>query len=412
MNEKSLIAAVRDDDADSVRSMLPTGELPDVVDHHGLPLLHVAVGAFAGRVVQELSWPLQQLNRRAPDGRTPLLRAIDLGADDIVETLISSGAELWHKDPEGRDALALARRWQQTGPEAELRHRTGASGPVSRRTVRIEDDAATCEELSLGGLTVRTGHAAILTRLEPRYGITPPFEVLMSRALAEPDPDHPVWTAALSTLHARRDPALWESAAALRDRANPLERLFGAEVLRWTALFDESDDAPCDEPIVDLFLPWSEREPDLRVMRTLAAGLADAVSPRTTERLIALADHRDRQVRQWAVSGLHWAVRERRPAATATAVRLTRDDDPGIRRQACRLLGSAPADHPDAADTLAACLDDPDEDVRITAAIQLALHDDPRGDELLNGLTDVSEDSPWYWELDAVWRRRLPEDTG
>ncbi|MFI6515409.1 HEAT repeat domain-containing protein [Spirillospora sp. NPDC050679] len=412
MNDKSLIAAVRADDADSVRSMLPTGELPDVVDDRGMPLLHVAVDAFAARVVQELSWPLQQLNRRAPDGRTPLLRAIDLGADDIVEALIFAGAELWHEDAEDRDALALARHWQETGPEAELRHRTGASGPVSRRTVRIEDDAATCEELSLEGLTVRTGHVAILTRLEPRYGITSPFETLMSRALAEPDPDHPVWAAALSTLRVRRDPAVWDAAAALRDRAEPLERLFGAEVLRWTVLFDESDDAPYDEPLVDLFLPWTERESDLRVMRTLTAGLADAVSPRTTERLIALTDHHDQHVRQWAASGLHWAVRERDPAATATAVRLTGADDPKIRWEACRLLGSAPADDPNAADALAARLDDPDENVRVTAAIQLAMRDDPRGDELLNGLTDVSEDAPWYWDFDAAWRRRLREDTG
>ncbi|MGI5171237.1 HEAT repeat domain-containing protein [Spirillospora sp. CA-253888] len=406
MNEESLIAAVRNDDAAAVRSMSPTGELPDVADHHGLPLLHVAVDAFAVRVVRELSWPPGQLNRRAPDGRTPLLRAVDLGADDIVETLIASGAELWHEDAEGRDALALARHWHETGPEAGLRHRTGASGPVSRRTVRIEDDGVTCEELSLEGMTVRTGHTAILTHLEPRYGITPPFDELMSRALAEPDPDHPVWPAVLSTLHARRDPVLWQSAAALRDRANPLERLFGAEVLRWTALFDESDDAPYDEPLVDLFLPWTEREPDLRVLRTLTAGLADASVPRTTARLIALTDHHDRSVRRWAASGLDRPVRQGHPAATATAVRLTRDDDPVTRWHACRLLGSAPADHPDAMDTLAACLTDPDENVRVTAAIQLTLHDDPRGDELLNGLTDVTEDAPWYWELDAVWRRR------
>ncbi|MFD0853194.1 hypothetical protein ACFQ07_13215, partial [Actinomadura adrarensis] len=224
-------------------------------------------------------------------GRTALLRAIDLGAYDIAEALISEGATSHLKDSAGRAALALARHWHETGTAAELRRRTGLNGPITRRTVHLE--CGTCVELSLGDLTVRDGHTAILTALEPKYGINPPFEELLSRAMTEPDIDHIVWWETAYTLQKRRDPAVWQAAAALRDRQDPLERYFGAELLRLIHLFDESDNAPFDGQLVDLFLPWVARETDPRVTAVLARGLGETADPRAREPLPELTRHRD-----------------------------------------------------------------------------------------------------------------------
>ncbi|WP_310725439.1 ankyrin repeat domain-containing protein [Streptomyces sp. N2A] len=243
MGDEALVAAVRNGDVTAVDALLAAGGDPDTVDGHGTPLLCLAVDAFDLPVVELLSGAAR-LDRVAPDGRTALLRAIDRGAYEITETLICRGAQLWHKDGAGRDALALARYWHGTGAVAELRRRSGRAGrsgpaePVGRRTVRGAS-GTTCEELSLDGLRVRTGHTAILTMLEPRYGVRPAFEELLSRALAEPDVDHEVWWATTSAAQQRPDPAVREAAAALRDRPDPLERHFGAEVLRLIDFFEE-----------------------------------------------------------------------------------------------------------------------------------------------------------------------------
>ncbi|MEU9498587.1 ankyrin repeat domain-containing protein [Streptomyces sp. NPDC048196] len=246
MGDGALVAAVRNGDVTALDALLAAGGDPDTVDGHGTPLLCLAVDAFDLPVVESLSGAAR-LDRVAPDGRTALLRAVDHGAYEITETLICRGAQLWHKDGAGRDALALARYWHGSGAVAELRRRSGKVGragrsgpvePVRRRTVRGAF-GTTCEELSLGGLRVRTGHAAILTVLEPRFGVRPAFEELLSRALAEPDVDHEVWWATTSAAQQRPEQAVREAAAALRGRPDPLERHFGAEVLRLIDLFEE-----------------------------------------------------------------------------------------------------------------------------------------------------------------------------
>ncbi|MFF4607871.1 HEAT repeat domain-containing protein [Streptomyces sp. NPDC001339] len=404
MGEKPLIAAVRRGDAEAVEALLETGADPDAVDEHGTPALCLAVDAFDLPVAEALmssAW----LNRIAPDGRTPLLRAIDLGACDITAALTHRGAHLWPKDAEGRDALELARYWHMRGTEAELRRRSGTSTSVGRRTVRHESETV-CEELSLGGLTVRNGHTAILTELEPRYGITPSFAELMDRALAEPDVDHEVWWATTYTLQQRNDPTVWDAAAALRDRPDALQRCFGAEVLRLAIVLDESDDESFDRPLVDLILPWVAREEDPRVMRALTAGLVDALDPRAKQLLPTLTRHHDSEVRKWAVSGLHGPVAWGDPEALAAAIERTQDANAVVRVQACRALAEAPTDSPAPSNALAACLHDEEEAVRVTAAVRLALRDDPRGDEVLRGLNSTDQDSPYYWDLYDVWRHR------
>ncbi|KNB52853.1 ankyrin repeat domain-containing protein [Streptomyces caatingaensis] len=215
--------------------------------------LLTAIDACDHRAAAEETVRPDEVNRRAEDGRTPLLRAVDRGANDIVGTLLRQGADPRLSDAAGRDALALARYWRTAGAEDELRRRTGSSETVRRTSVQDAYENV-CTELSLGGLAVRDTHTAILTELEPAYGITQPFAELLGRAVTGPGVQHPAWQASLGVLHDRHDPAVWDEAAALRDRTDPLERYFGAELMRTISLFDESEESPFDGPLVDLFL--------------------------------------------------------------------------------------------------------------------------------------------------------------
>ncbi|MFF1780734.1 ankyrin repeat domain-containing protein [Streptomyces virginiae] len=229
------MAAVRGGDAQAVDALPAAGADPDTEDEDGTPALRLAVEAFDHPIVEALLQASAGTERADSAGRTPLLRAIELGARDIVESLITHGARLWVTDARGRDALEPARYWYGRDLVAELHRATGLQGPVVRRTVPTDSEAWISEELSLGGLAFRTGHAAILTGLEWRHGIVTSFDELLSRAPAEPDVDHEVWwetTAALHQHHAHHHRTVWDAAAALRHRPDPRERRFGAEVIR------------------------------------------------------------------------------------------------------------------------------------------------------------------------------------
>lgn len=404
------MAAVLSGEAQTVAMLLEAGADPDCVDEHGTPVLCLAVDVFDLEVVEVLM-SSARLERAPADGRTPLLRAIDPGAYDITHALINQGARLWAKDAEGRDALALSRHWHETDVVAELHRRTGLQGPVERRTV-LGEFGTVCEELMLAGLKLRTGHTAILTSLEPKFGIAPSFDELLARALAEADVDHEVWWATMDVLQQRHNPAIWDAAAALRDRPDPLQRYFGAELLRLINVFDETEEALFDGPLVDLFLPWVAQEPDFRVTRALAAGLADARDPRAEESLPSLTRHADSKVRKLAVSGLCRSVEAESPEALAALVERTADEDPTVRPAACTALASAPVYVVEASDALALCLADSDESVRVEAAARLALRDDPRGDRILQGLDAADEGSPHHWLLHDVFRYRSTGHAG
>ncbi|MFF7025402.1 HEAT repeat domain-containing protein [Streptomyces klenkii] len=232
----------------------------------------------------------------------------------------------------------------------------------------------------------------------PGTGTEPSFAELLGRALTEPDVDQPVWFATTFAAHERDDPAGRAEAAALRDRPDPLERHFGAQVLRLALLYDESGDDSFERPIVDLFLSWAAEEEDPRVMRPLAAGLADALDPRAEQALHTLIHHPDPEVRRWAISGLTSPAASGEPEALAAALACTRDPDAAVREQACRALTGSPAP----ADALAACLTDEAEAVRVTAAIGLFLRDDTRGDAVLRALGPVEEGSPYYGAFHQV----------
>ncbi|GAA2001339.1 hypothetical protein GCM10009799_30700 [Nocardiopsis rhodophaea] len=403
MSETPFIAAVRSGDVEAVTALLDAGADPDTADEHGTPALCLAVDTFALPVVEALTGAAT-LDRVTPDGRTALLRAIDRGACDITDELIARGANPRLKDAEGRDALALARYWHEMGAVAELRRRNGRSELVKRRTVHGEF-GATCRELSLAGLTVRDGHTAILTRLEPMYWITLSFDELLSRAVAEPDTEHQVWLETTGVLWNRGGHAVWDAAASLRHRPDPLERCFGAEVLRLLDLVDDGNGRPFTEALVDLFVSWVAQESDPRVTRVLTMGLGNACHPRAEQSLLGLARHRDARVRSAAVDGLHSALWEGSSAARTAVVERTKDEDAVTRRTACEALALDPWS-PTSSDALAACLADKDEGVRVEAAARLWQRFDDRGREVLDSLDCIGVDPAYHSLIEEVWRLR------
>ncbi|WP_369355298.1 HEAT repeat domain-containing protein [Streptomyces sp. cg2] len=204
-----------------------------------------------------------------------------------------------------------------------------------------------------------------------------------------------------------------------RDRRLP--RSPGAPELPWTSRPHHTGasverpsrccarDESFDKPIVDQLLPWVEQEQDPRVTRALTAGLVAALDPRAERPLPALTRHPAPEVRALAITGLHGQVSKGHPQALTVVTTCTRDADATVREAACTALGNAPADLTGPADALAACLADEREGIRITAAVRLALRDDPRGDELLRDYDAVDQGSPYYWDLLDVWRHRTPK---
>ncbi|MFI6371297.1 ankyrin repeat domain-containing protein [Streptomyces sp. NPDC050546] len=217
-----LVAAVRRGDPEEVTALLESGADPDTLED-GLPVLCLAMAAYDEPVAEALLQGGADPLRRLPDGTTPLLRAVDGGSYALTEALVRHRVPL--PLPDREELLARARSRAEAGAEAELRRRTGRTEPVER--VRVEDGEIGwwCEQLTLGGVTVRDEHLAILTALEARYGTRTPFDELVARALARPDRDHIVWSQAVFTLGRRFDEETWEWS---RDLLNHPDRLFAS----------------------------------------------------------------------------------------------------------------------------------------------------------------------------------------
>jgi hypothetical protein len=145
-----------------------------------------------------------------------------------------------------------------------------------------------------------------------------------------------------------------------------------------------------------------------RALGLVPSGLSGALDPRAERPLHDLARHADSGVRGWAVFGLRYGVDAGRRDALATVLACTRDEAAEVRRGACAALVSAPA--AEVSDALAACLTDETEDVRVTAAVQLALRDDPRGDEILAALDATDAEGPYFGQLYDVERHRRKTD--
>lgn len=440
--DTALIAAVRADDAVRVRALLRTadqadGAAPgapgaaalgaDARGVDGLSALDIAAARGSYPVVEALSSRGARLDRVGPDGRTPLLRAVDAGAYAVAALLQSASVPLWPKGPDGRTALELARHWHETGAENELRRRTGApetSEPAELSRVP-DDEHSFTGLLRLPGTDahVRTGHTAILCRLEAAHGIRTPFAELLARAEAETDLRGVTRDAAVSVLYERADRETWEAAAALRTHPRPSVRHFGAEVVRCINLFDECEegdgcvDGPgcVAEPARGLFLAWAADEPDPEVLTVLLKGLADCPAlPRATlaEALLRHARHPSAVVRRSVAHAFISCADEE--GVLPEVLGYLRDADAEVRRGSCLAVEQQGDRSREVRDALMPLLADPSVEMQIQAVRALLLLDDPRGEEALDWLSDgYPEDGPGYWFLyDAHRHLRLRKAAG
>ncbi|MFG2977672.1 HEAT repeat domain-containing protein [Streptomyces sp. NPDC048331] len=442
--DSDLITAVRADDAARVRALLRAADESapgtlgaaalgvdalgvDALGVDGLSPLDIAAARGSYPVVEVLRDYGVRLDRVGPDDRTPLLRAVDAGAYGVAVLLLFASVPLWPKGPDGRTALELARHWHETGAENELRRRTGATEPSEPAEFSrvLDDEYSFTRLLRLPGTDahVRTGHTAILCRLEAAYGIRTPFAELLARAEAEGDLRGVTHDAAVSVLYDRADRETWEAAAALRTHPHPSVRHFGAEVVRCISLFDECeegggciDGAGCvAEPAGGLFLAWAADERDPDVLAVLLTALADCPAlPRATvaEALLPHARHPSAVVRRSVANAFVACADEE--SALPQILAYLQDGDAEVRRSGCLAVARQRDRSREVRDSLIPLLADPSIELQIQAVRALVLLDDPRGEEALDWLSlGYTEDEPGYWSLyDAHRHLRLREEAG
>lgn len=403
----ALEAAVRAGDADAVRGLLEAGADPDTL--HGperLPLLCLAVAAYDEPVAVALLEGGADPHRRLPDGTTPLLRAVDVGSRRLTETLAGHRTPL--PLPEREELLEHVRHWAETGTEAELRRRTGLPGPAAR--VRVEDDEVGwwCDRLTLGALTAREEHMAILTALEVRYGRRAPFDELIARALTHPDRDHIVWSQVVFTLGRRFDEETWQWTRDLLNHPDRLHRLLGADVLMFLVL---GDFATGRDPFWDRgrqLVPWAEQEEDPEVLAVILQAMSHDSAPEIEAVGLSYLAHPDPRVRALVPATLGQYAEEGwcppGPESLTAVLTLTSDPDPDVREALCHWLAHQRGREPEVGDALLALTHDERQRTRLCAVSGLALRDDPRCVEAEHRIGPVGEELREDERLLDVWR--------
>ncbi|CAM5534767.1 HEAT repeat domain-containing protein [Streptomyces avidinii] len=402
-----IVAAVSAKDADTVKALLEEGADPDTRGPDGLPLLCAAVAGFDHETAEVLTAAGADPDRELQDGTTPLLRAVDLGSDALVDAVIGNDPQQRLAEGARKRLLELARYWFETGEEEELRRRTGAVGPAVRRPV--DDDRYTrVEEVSLGGLTVRAGHAAILTSLEGRFGILPPVAELVARAVPYwiPDETHVNWSTAGYVLAQRLSPQDWSDLKALQHHPDTVHRRLLADVVWSRNAMTWTHQLQATAQEAELLAAWAVDEPDPMVLARVLEVYADV--EHADQELIGLgyADHPDPRVRS-QVSGL--ILRGDPPTETAatTLLALSRDPDPGVRRSTVTDLAAHST--PGFREALLTLLRDSDCDVRAEAAIRLGATED-RTAAVTDALVSLLDEADQLLCLEIVYALARRDD--
>ncbi|MFH0521374.1 HEAT repeat domain-containing protein [Streptomyces sp. M41] len=413
VNDRLVATVTVTRDLDAVRACLEADADPNTPAPDGLPLLCTAVARFDHESVEALTDGGANPDLELPDGTTPLLRAVDLGSPALVDAALGKDPALRLSKAEQQRLLDCARHWCEAGEADELRNRTRGSGPVTRR--RITDAEFTdVEEVSLGGLTVRAGHSAILTSLERTFGVLPPVAELVARAIPYPEETHVNWFAPSYVLAHRRSAQAWSDLAALRHHADPVHRRFLAGVLWHRILLagtrprqdtdrdveflaqwalDESDGHVLAK-VLDAYTGWDHAgqeaiglryagHPDPRVRREVPYCLLQwRTSPNetVTRTLFALARDPDAAVRA-AVARVLAGPHELSPPTRDCLLTLIRDTDHGVRAAAAEALSGCHDRTPAVMDAFAALLDEDSQILRLEAAYAFARRDDPRTEQ-------------------------------
>ncbi|MEU8953602.1 hypothetical protein AB0C93_04795 [Streptomyces sp. NPDC048518] len=272
-----LVAAVRAREVDAVRRLLESGAAPDTRTADGLPVLCLPVAGHDPAVAEALVEAGADPDRALPDGTTPLWRAVDGGSPAVVAAVLGKEPRLRLPAPARERLVALARRRYETGAAAELRRRTGAAGPTV--TDRVMDDAYDwVDQVTLGGLTLRAGHGAILTSLEWAFRMLTPVEELIARAVRAPDEDHVDWSAVCWVLVDRPSDETRSAVVAHRHHPEPVHRRFVADYLRRKS-FVLTGSPHHAEQDAELLIAWAAEETDSALLAKVLEALTEYGHP-------------------------------------------------------------------------------------------------------------------------------------
>ncbi|MFF0163644.1 HEAT repeat domain-containing protein [Streptomyces sp. NPDC005263] len=442
-----LVSAVIAGDTDTVRTCLEQGAAPDTLGSEGLPLLCTAVARLDHLTAAVLVDGGADQDRELPDGGTPLLQAVDTGSPTLVSAVLGNAPRLRLPEASRRELLDLTRHWHETGVVEELRRRTGAAEPPAKR--QIDDPHGdTIEEFSLGGRTVRNGHGAILTHLEWEFGVFPPLDELMARAIPHSQEGDSNWFAAAFYLGQRRSPGMWSELTSLRQHPDPVYRRFLAQVIWHRNLYVPVDRAPDVAQDVDFLASWAQEEPDGQVLAAVLDVYTDHGHPEQEAIGLRYIGHSDPSVRSEAVfcvsrertarsdaatSALLGLVHDAEPEVRASvaqafaprftpdnrlepAIRdalllLIRDDSLWVRRHAAESLAGSDDRTTPTLDAFLALLDEEDKDLRLEAAWALARRGDPRTEEAYERVGSLDAFSEHDHRLFAPWRYRTSNQT-
>ncbi|NEB37352.1 ankyrin repeat domain-containing protein [Streptomyces sp. SID14515] len=371
MGAEELVAAVRRRDAEAVTALLGAGADPDTRTDDGLPVLCLAVDAYDTAVAGALVEGGADPDRVLPDGTTALVRAVEGGSPAMTAAVL--GREPRLRLPEDRRTylLSLARDRYERGAEAVLRGRAGGTGPVRRR--RVKDDAYDhVTQVTLGDVTVRAGHGAILTDLEWAFRVLTPVEELMTRAVAPRDRDHVDRSSARWVLGERRSKETWTAVTEYRHSPDPEHRHFVLDVLGHYELTGSSRRNSYEKETADLLVDWAaEGEDDPGVLAEVLRALGEVVHREAEAVGLRHAGHPDPRVRA-QVPGL-LLDRDHTPpragaAARAALLELAADEHGTVRAMTGGVLAAAHDGSPAFTDAVVALLRDPVDEVRARTA--------------------------------------------
>ncbi|WP_051810193.1 HEAT repeat domain-containing protein [Streptomyces sp. NRRL S-378] len=393
-----LCTAVAAGEEEIAEALLRAGADPEAVGADGAPVLWTTVAAFAHRPVAALVTAGADPHQVLPDGTTPLLRAVEGGSPATVTALLWGqylpAPELPLAQPVRERLLAAARHWYETGAEAELRRRTGATGPA--KTSSVDDDWHEVEQITLGGRTVRAGHGAVLTTLEAAFGVPTPLTELVARAVRHPDPGHVDWRESSTRLGRRPDEEARELVTSLRHHPSADHRRFAADVLGSRQYFLKGTAYPHHAEDRDFLAAWAETETDAVVLAEVLRALTEHAEEHPRLEAIGLrhAGHPDPLVRRMVSDCLWWPDRHLTVEAAAALRALTHDADAEVRFQAALILvGDERQDLDGPRAVVRDLVRDPHSPMRGGAAEALAESDDRTADatELLLSLLDTDD---------------------
>lgn len=373
-------------------------------------LLLDALGRFDVKAVTALVAGGADRGAELADGTTPLVRAVDTGSPAVVQALLGEGLQV--PEAEQRRVLDLARHWFETGAVEELRRRTGETGPTTRRTVE-DEEYSEVEELTLGGLTVRDGHGAVLTVLEEEFGVRSSVADLAARVLPYRNDLDANWSTAAYALFRRKGPLAWSELVALRTHPDPTHRRLLAHALSYPLILPSVHVGTTRER--DFLASWALGEPDgwvlagvlnsfaygrhadkqaiglryadhpdprvRREVPDLITGEGDPFSTAVETALLELARDADPGVRSSAAQGFHPSGESFSRASREALLTLVRDADPDVRASAAATLAWGRDRTPAVLEALVALMDEEDQALRLEAAFGLAHRGDPRAKE-------------------------------